>query len=271
MLATSPQNRSGFSVITCGPGAMPYMVSAPSMSAITPLAGRPSVSMGMNLHCASALLADSGPQRPRWRLCRSARGPSLASSRPCRTRTTRSTGRCRAARRRTRRSRCRAGSGRGGLEVCAGRRDRFLTCAANSRRSSGPPRLFRISTMANTPRGERREVDAVLRFGRAEGEALRAGIHIGADEAEHQSEDHHAPAITTSGLRQHRRGDQPASSARNIPAALKFSARHPIAAFRSRADHDGGRRSRRRTSRWRQSPALRRRGPDAPAGSHRWS
>src|SRR5262245_24154539 len=61
MLAMRPQNSSGRVVITSGPGWMPWMVSAPSISAITPEAGRPSVSIGMNLHCASALLADSGP------------------------------------------------------------------------------------------------------------------------------------------------------------------------------------------------------------------
>jgi hypothetical protein len=43
---------------------MPWMVRAPSISAITPLAGSPSVSIGINLHCASALLAASGPATP---------------------------------------------------------------------------------------------------------------------------------------------------------------------------------------------------------------
>ncbi len=64
MLAIRPQNRSGRRVITSGPGWMPWICSAPSISAITPLAGSPSVSMGMNLHWASALLADSGPATP---------------------------------------------------------------------------------------------------------------------------------------------------------------------------------------------------------------
>src|SRR3990170_3303552 len=64
MLATNPQKRSGFCVITWGPGAIPWMVSAPRMSAITALAGMPSVSVGMNLHWASALFADSGPATP---------------------------------------------------------------------------------------------------------------------------------------------------------------------------------------------------------------
>src|ERR671938_1672099 len=34
------------------------------MSAMVALAGMPSVSVGMNLHCASALFADSGPATP---------------------------------------------------------------------------------------------------------------------------------------------------------------------------------------------------------------
>src|SRR5262249_13451448 len=62
--ATRPQNRSGRCVITCGPGWMPWMVSAPSISAITPEAGSPSVSMGMNLHCAAAVVGDSGACTP---------------------------------------------------------------------------------------------------------------------------------------------------------------------------------------------------------------
>ena len=48
----------------CGPGWMPWMVIAPIISAITALAGMPSVSIGMNEVCAPALLADSGPATP---------------------------------------------------------------------------------------------------------------------------------------------------------------------------------------------------------------
>ncbi len=65
MLAIRPQNSSGLAVITCGPGCMPLMVMAPTISAITALGGMPSVSMGMNEVCAPALLALSGPAMPR--------------------------------------------------------------------------------------------------------------------------------------------------------------------------------------------------------------
>ena len=62
--AIMPQNRSGALVITCGPGMMPWMVMAPTISAITALGGMPSVSSGMNEVCAAALLALSGAATP---------------------------------------------------------------------------------------------------------------------------------------------------------------------------------------------------------------
>ena len=65
MLATRPQNSSGRSVITCGPGAMPWIISAPIISAMVGFDGMPSVSIGMNEVCAPALLADSGAATPR--------------------------------------------------------------------------------------------------------------------------------------------------------------------------------------------------------------
>ena len=48
----------------CGPGWMPCIISAPIISAISALAGMPSVSSGMKLVCAPALLAASGPATP---------------------------------------------------------------------------------------------------------------------------------------------------------------------------------------------------------------
>ena len=42
----------------------PWMVMAPTISAITALGGMPSVSSGMNAVCAPALLAASGPATP---------------------------------------------------------------------------------------------------------------------------------------------------------------------------------------------------------------
>ena len=59
-----PQNSAGCSVATFGPGTMPWMIIAPTISAITGLAGMPSVSSGMKQVCAPALLADSGPATP---------------------------------------------------------------------------------------------------------------------------------------------------------------------------------------------------------------
>ena len=59
-----PQKSAGSSLITLGPGVMPWMMKAPIISAITGCAGMPRVSIGMNEVWAPALLADSGPATP---------------------------------------------------------------------------------------------------------------------------------------------------------------------------------------------------------------
>ena len=64
MEAIRPQNRSGCASTMRGPGWMPWMISAPTISAITALAGMPRVSSGMKEVCAAALLAASGPATP---------------------------------------------------------------------------------------------------------------------------------------------------------------------------------------------------------------
>ena len=64
MLAMRPQNRPGRSVITRGPGAMPWIISAPIIIAMVGLPGMPKVNIGMNEVCAPALLADSGAATP---------------------------------------------------------------------------------------------------------------------------------------------------------------------------------------------------------------
>ena len=62
--ATTPQNRAGCLVITCGPGWMPWIIRAPIISAIRGLVGMPIVSSGMKLVCAPALFAASGAATP---------------------------------------------------------------------------------------------------------------------------------------------------------------------------------------------------------------
>src|SRR5512139_2885659 len=59
-----PQNRSGLLVISSGPGWIPWMIMAPTISAMTALDGMPRVSMGMNDVWAAALLAASGEATP---------------------------------------------------------------------------------------------------------------------------------------------------------------------------------------------------------------
>ncbi len=62
--AIMPQKRSGFLVMTSGPGWMPWMIMAPTINAMTALDGIPSVSIGMNDVWAAALFADSGAATP---------------------------------------------------------------------------------------------------------------------------------------------------------------------------------------------------------------
>ncbi|MNY53873.1 hypothetical protein D3C86_1896720 [compost metagenome] len=59
-----PQNSCGWSPIMRGPGCTPWIMKAPSISAMVGLPGMPSRSVGMNAVCEAALLADSGPATP---------------------------------------------------------------------------------------------------------------------------------------------------------------------------------------------------------------
>ena len=67
--AMRPQNKSGFSTMTLGPGVMPMTTIAPIINAITGLGGIPSVSIGMKEVCAAALFALSGPATPSMAPC----------------------------------------------------------------------------------------------------------------------------------------------------------------------------------------------------------
>ena len=114
--AIMPQNRSGFLVMTSGPGWMPWMIMAPTISAMTALDGIPSVSIGMNDVWAAALLADSGAATPSTAPLPNPRGAWRSSSPACRPRKRRGSGRRRAARPGRRRGTCR-GYGRDGRRV----------------------------------------------------------------------------------------------------------------------------------------------------------
>ena len=64
MLTTMPQNSVGFWLIISGPGCSPWMMKAPSRSAMTTFGGMPSVISGMKAPPAAALFAASGPATP---------------------------------------------------------------------------------------------------------------------------------------------------------------------------------------------------------------
>ena len=63
-LATRPQKISGCSLMSCGPGTMPWIISAPSSSAITASPGMPRLMVGMKSPCTEEWVAASGQTTP---------------------------------------------------------------------------------------------------------------------------------------------------------------------------------------------------------------
>ena len=63
-LAIRPQKMSGCSLISCGPGTMPWMISAPSSSAITASPGMPRLMVGMKSPCTEECVEASGQATP---------------------------------------------------------------------------------------------------------------------------------------------------------------------------------------------------------------
>src|SRR5262249_39943526 len=63
-LATSPQKMSGCSLISRGPGTIPWIINAPRMSAITASPGMPRLMVGMKSPCTEECVAASGQATP---------------------------------------------------------------------------------------------------------------------------------------------------------------------------------------------------------------
>ena len=63
-LAIRPQKMSGCSVMSCGPGVMPWIISAPRMSAMTASPGMPSLMVGMKSTCVLECDEASGMATP---------------------------------------------------------------------------------------------------------------------------------------------------------------------------------------------------------------
>ena len=246
-----PQNSAGSSLITFGPGVMPWMMKAPSMSAMTGCAGRPSVSSGMKEVCAAALLADSGPATPSIAPCpnvsgllgdplldgvRAERGQDVAGARKDA----------------ERRAQGRAAQDRG--QRCGGSPSRvghrFLIVLTTTVRVASSSRLRRISADAEDADRDRHEVDPREQLAGTEGEARRARDRCPARPCRTGVPSTIiARALSGRPARQRDRGDQARGRrARRTPADPKPSA---TLGERRREQHDdeGRRRSRRRTSR----------------------
>ena len=63
-LAIRPQKISGCSLISCGPGTMPWIISAPRISAITASPGMPRLMVGMKSPCTEEWVEASGQATP---------------------------------------------------------------------------------------------------------------------------------------------------------------------------------------------------------------
>ena len=63
-LATRPQKMSGCCEISCGPGTMPWIISAPSKSAMTASPGMPRLMVGMKSPWTDECVAASGQTTP---------------------------------------------------------------------------------------------------------------------------------------------------------------------------------------------------------------
>ena len=152
--AIRPQNSCGLLVITCGPGWMPLIVIAPTISAITAFGGMPSVSIGMNEVCAPALLADlgAGDALDRALAERDCADCAPSSSRPCRTANDASSAPPPGSTPRIEPSAVpRSTDGQASLKSRLVGHRPFTSLVKTSRCSAGWPRLAMISPKPNTP------------------------------------------------------------------------------------------------------------------------
>ena len=266
----TPQNSEGFRVITSGPGTMPWMVIAPTMSAMTALGGMPRERSGMNEVCAPALFADSGPGHP-------LDGPAPEAPRVPRELLLQRVGRERPEHRAVagqdpQRSAPRRlpRSDRGGrlaelLARWAGRRPigaaprRAARSTSRFRSTSAKPKTPIARTAKSMPSDERRA---------AEGHPLGAGLEVGAHRGEEQAEQDHRDRLRDRPAGQHHRERQPRDHQREVLGGPEQQ-RHAGERRRQRRDHqrrhapgeerpDGGDR-----------PAPRRRAPASPSRGRR--
>ena len=214
-----PQNSAGCSAATFGPGTMPWMIIAPTISAMTGLAGMPSVSSGMKRGLRAGIVGRFRPGHAGDRALAEFLGRlARCASRPCRRRRRPGSRRRPAGCRAPSRSPCRAASAptiafrssRDGQQAAElGAQHRAVLLALEVAQDFGD---------AEDAHRERHEVQPVGIFRDAEGEARRAGIDVGADEAEQQAEHHHGQRLEDASrapARWPRRGRAP--SARNTP------------------------------------------------------
>ena len=264
-----PQNRSGFLVMTSGPGWMPWMIMAPTISAITALDGMPSVSIGNERGLRRGVVGRFGRRHALdGALAESLRVSWRSSSPAYRPRRRRGSGRRRAARRAAEPSavpRMTAGIARRDLLARRPQRADLDGAAARARCRS---RLTTISAMPNRPMAIGAKSMPSRELGNVEGEALGAGVDVGADQAEQQAEEHHGDRLDDRAAGQHDGGDQAERHQRAVVGRAEFL-RHARQRFGEHHDDDRADGAGEERADAPRSTAPRRRGRCAPSGSRR--
>ena len=260
-----PQNSSGCLVMTCGPGTMPWMVMAPTISAITAFGGMPSVSSGMNDVCAAALLALSG----RGNAFDGAAAELLRMlGYPFLERIGGEGGDHRAAAGQDADERAdhRAARDRAGAESIRSLRVGIRPVIFACRISRLSARQFEIADdlgEAEDAHGDVGEADAVGEFRDVEGHAPGAGLEVGADHRHQQAGKIMAIALSTEPFASTTAKIRPSTISEKYSAGPNRSARRSAA--RRAPPPARSRRSRRKTSRWRQWTSA---GPARPWRRH---
>ena len=197
-----PQKRSGFLVITCGPGMMPWIVMAPTIRAMTAFGGMPSVRSGMKDVCAPALLAASGPATPSI-------APAPEPARVLgdllldRIRREGTQHRAVAGQDAEDRADCRSAQDRqvGLPEILPVRQqaaDRLMDDVARLRMV----KIAQDLGNAEDAHGQHREIDAVRQEGQAERQPLLPGLQVGSDGGEQHAQHDHGDGLQDRAPRQ---------------------------------------------------------------------
>ena len=138
---------------------------------------------------------------------------------------------------------------------------RPLTCLTMTRAGMLVLQVAQDLAEAEDAHAERHEVEAVGHLRHVEGEALGAGLDVGADQPEQQAQHDHGEGLEQRAAGQRHRGDQAQHHQREVFRRAELEAPPPPAAGPRQRQQERSRPCRRRRSRARRWRAPGRRGP----------